>query len=226
MPQKTKGKILKTLSTVDEACTAALHQSALASCQATFAVGGLLMCRKTGQVFHEKHNMVVQDTITSDPTAHGERQLVDWYYANRTPLALPAPEDILIVTSMDPCCMCTGSIATAGFHAVIAGHDTSAGINYDLSATFPCLHNPGRIANRFSYTQLLIRQQASDEQPLVHPCHYSLSQTGNRSLRQFKLEVSQFLMYLFQLYGLLFQARQTLTQHLIQQLYRPTIPSF
>jgi cytosine deaminase len=32
--------------------------------------------------------------FTFDPTAHGERQLVSWYYANKTSLSLPEPKEL------------------------------------------------------------------------------------------------------------------------------------
>lgn len=51
-----------------------------ASNQSTFAVGGILVNNKTGEVIHEMHNNVLKtlpggQAFTWDPTAHGERQL-------------------------------------------------------------------------------------------------------------------------------------------------------
>ena len=56
----------------------------------------------TGRVITAMHNNVIRslpqkpnESFTWDPTAHGERQLVNWYYANRESLALPRPARLL-----------------------------------------------------------------------------------------------------------------------------------
>ncbi|WP_439892273.1 nucleoside deaminase [Ralstonia sp. 25C] len=128
-----------TFTDVDRAMDRASDMATSAYCQGTFSVGGNMLDAR-GDELHALHNTVVVDGITHDPTAHGERQLVDWYYeqvANGT--LMPPPEDITIVTSLDPCCMCTGSILTAGFRAVVGAYDDYAGINYDFRAEFPSL---------------------------------------------------------------------------------------
>lgn len=38
--------------------------------------------------------------------------------------------------------MCTGSLVSAGFKTIISAYDNFAGINYDLSATFPSVTDP------------------------------------------------------------------------------------
>lgn len=126
-------------STVEGAVNEAANQAVHAYCQGTFSVGGVML-DNAGNVLNAIHNNVVKDDMTLDPTAHGERQLIDWYYEQIAQgVLLPAPENITIVTSLDPCCMCSGSILTGGFNVVSAAFDTFSGINYDTQADFPSL---------------------------------------------------------------------------------------
>jgi tRNA(Arg) A34 adenosine deaminase TadA len=58
--------------------------------------------------------------FTFDPTAHGERQMIDWYFDQIAQgFPMPPPSQLSIVTSLDPCCMCAGSILTAGFNVTV-----------------------------------------------------------------------------------------------------------
>lgn len=117
----------------------AANQAIAAKAQGTFGVGGLLL-DQYGNVLKSLQNNVVRDGLIFDPTAHGERQLVDWYFAERAKgRLLPPPEDVTIVTSLDPCAMCTGAILAAGFNVVIAASDPNAGINFDHSGSFAAL---------------------------------------------------------------------------------------
>ena len=128
-----------TYVSVEAAAAAAANQAMLAYCQNTFSVGGVML-DGTGKVLNAIHNNVVMNNKTNDPTAHGERQLIDWYYAQIAQgVELPPPSEITIVTSLDPCCMCTGSIITGGFNVISAAFDTYSGINYDTLADFPSL---------------------------------------------------------------------------------------
>ncbi len=108
----------------------------------SYGVGGALLDIKTGVVIKTMHNQVIaneapdEKSRLKDPTAHGERQLVDWYFKNRYQLKLPEPERILVVTTLDPCLMCTGSILSAGFKVIVVALDDHAGINWDASYTF------------------------------------------------------------------------------------------
>jgi tRNA(Arg) A34 adenosine deaminase TadA len=129
-----------------------------ASQQGTFAVGGVLIDNASGRVVEERHNNVLMPYpgsatgfLLHDPTAHGERQLVDWYFANRE--GLPPPEALTVVTSLDPCAMCAGALLTAGFNVGVAAIDTYAGINYDSSFRFPSLPPAVRATaqQRFGY---------------------------------------------------------------------------
>ncbi|OHT18671.1 MULTISPECIES: nucleoside deaminase [Sphingomonadales] len=128
-----------TISSVDEAAKLSAEQAIIAYCSGTFSVGGIMVA-KDGTIVKQMHNAVIVDGFPHDPTAHGERQMVDWYYQQiYGGVMLPPPEDLTIVTSLDPCCMCTGAILTAGFRAVTVAEDNTSGINFDSSDTFNTL---------------------------------------------------------------------------------------
>lgn len=149
----TAVKTGETYVTVEAAATAAAEQALVAYCQNTFSVGGVML-DASGNVLNAINNNVVVDNKTSDPTAHGERQLIDWYYAQiEAGVNIPPPSDITIVTSLDPCCMCTGSIITGGFKVISAAFDTYSGINWDTKADFPTLADGLAVVaqNTFSY---------------------------------------------------------------------------
>lgn len=148
---------MKKTVDIQAAVAIAASEAIAARTQGTFGVGGLLL-DQYGNVLKSLQNNVVRDGLIFDPTAHGERQLVDWYFAERAKgRALPPPEDITLVTSLDPCAMCTGAILAAGFNVVAAARDPNAGINHDASATFPALPQALRelAAARFFYPAVL-----------------------------------------------------------------------
>ncbi|NVM76290.1 cytosine deaminase [Duganella sp. SG902] len=130
---------LKKTIDVQAAVAVAAAEAIAAKTQGTFGVGALMLDQH-GNVLQSLHNNVVKDGLIFDPTAHSERQLIDWYYAERSKgRELPEPQDITIVTSLDPCCMCAGAILAGGFNVVVAAPDKNAGINYDNSASFNAL---------------------------------------------------------------------------------------
>jgi cytosine deaminase len=142
---------------VQAAVAIAAAEAIAAKTQGTFGVGGLML-DQYGNVLQSLHNNVIKEGLIFDPTAHGERQLIDWYYAERAKgRELPAPEDITIVTSLDPCCMCSGAILAGGFNVVVAAPDKNAGINFDESVTFDALPEPLReqAGASFSYPAVL-----------------------------------------------------------------------
>jgi cytosine deaminase len=149
--------VLKKAIDVQTAVAMAASQAIAAKSQGTFGVGGLLLDQH-GNVLKSLQNNVVCEGLIFDPTAHGERQLIDWYFAERARgAALPAPEEVTIVTSLDPCAMCTGAILAAGFNVVVAASDPTAGINYDQRFEFSSLPEPlrERAAARFFYPAVL-----------------------------------------------------------------------
>lgn len=117
--------------TIEEAVRAALAEAQNAASKCSYGVGGVMIDLRNEEIVHTMQNAVITNGRLIDPTAHGERQLVDWYYAQSDRSKLPRPQDAVIVTSLDPCCMCTGSILAGGFHAVISALDDTAGINWD-----------------------------------------------------------------------------------------------
>jgi tRNA(Arg) A34 adenosine deaminase TadA len=96
----------------------------------TFGVGGLLI-HDSGTIVAEATNSVIRSGQVLDPTAHVERQLVDWYFwARQKGLAFPADE-LTIVTSVDPCAMCTGAILRSGMSALALAKDKMSGVHGD-----------------------------------------------------------------------------------------------
>lgn len=108
-----------------------MKQSQVAADSGTFGVGGILM-DTDGNVIAEMHNRVIEGSRVNDPTSHGERQIVDWYFANKEKEGLPEPEDCILITTLDPCVMCTGSLSQVQFGKVIVvALDDFAGINWE-----------------------------------------------------------------------------------------------
>lgn len=108
-----------------------------AASQGTFGVGGVLLGPHK-EVIAISCNRVIADGKVADPTAHGERQVVDWYFEQKAQGSeLPKPEDCTIVSSLDPCMMCAGSILTGGFNVVSTTLDTRAGVNYTTDGSYP-----------------------------------------------------------------------------------------
>jgi len=139
---------MDTIQNAQQAVDLVANQAILASQQSTFAVGGCIVDNQTGNVLAALHNNVLMPFpgstvqppfLPHDPTAHGERQLVDWYFANRQSLNLPPPQQLTVVTTLDPCAMCAGSLLTAGFNVAVSAIDTYAGINYNSQFDFPTL---------------------------------------------------------------------------------------
>ena len=136
-------RMTKKAANAEQAVRIAAGKSIEASLQNTFAVGGVLVDNRRGTVLCALHNNVLESYENSklfllhDPTAHGERQIVDWYFKNRKRLRLPDPRELTVVTTLDPCAMCAGALLTGGFNVGVSGADNYAGINYDASFDFP-----------------------------------------------------------------------------------------
>ncbi|MEB3341428.1 nucleoside deaminase [Okeania sp.] len=135
----------------DEAASIVLNQALLAQAQNTYSVGGAIVENATGRVIHKLHNNLLKElsdtktkthkveVFTFDPTAHGETQLVYWYYKHKEELNLPDPDQLTIITTLDPCVMCTGALLTAGFNVGVMAIDDFAGINFNKKFDFETL---------------------------------------------------------------------------------------
>jgi len=99
-----------------------------ATAAGTFGVGGFLMDR-SGHVLAEAINAVVDHGEIRDPTAHAERQLIDWFFQAQARGLAIAPSDAVIVSSLDPCAMCAGAILSSGFSCVALAEDHLSGIH-------------------------------------------------------------------------------------------------
>jgi tRNA(Arg) A34 adenosine deaminase TadA len=148
----------KKVANAEQAVRIAAGKSIEASLQNTFAVGGVLVDNRRGTVLCALHNNVLESYENSklfllhDPTAHGERQIVDWYFRNRKRLRLPYPEELTVITTLDPCAMCTGALLTAGFNVGVSGADNYAGINYNASFDFPSVPAKWRSVAQSSFS--------------------------------------------------------------------------
>lgn len=123
----------------------------------TFGIGAVMLDQH-GNLLRAQPNGVVRDGLPYDPTAHAERQLIDWYFAEMASgRALPPPQEITIVTSLDPCAMCTGALLATGFRVVVAAADTLAGANHDGSGGFTGLPQALKLQAQaaFSYPAVL-----------------------------------------------------------------------
>jgi tRNA(Arg) A34 adenosine deaminase TadA len=94
----------------------------------TFGVGALLM-ERSGRVLAHAINAVVDHGELQDPTAHAERQLIDWFFQAQAEGLAITPRDLVIVSSLDPCAMCAGAILYGGFNAVALAEDSLSGIH-------------------------------------------------------------------------------------------------
>jgi cytosine deaminase len=156
---------LKKIIDVQAAVVLAAYEAIAAKTQGTFGVGGVMLDAQ-GEVLKSLQNNVVRDGLIFDPTAHGERQLIDWYFSEKAKgRVLPPPDEITIVTSLDPCLMCTGAILSAGFNVVVAARDPGAGVNYDTGFRFTSIP-PGlrqQAASSFYYPPVLGNSSFSRE---------------------------------------------------------------
>jgi tRNA(Arg) A34 adenosine deaminase TadA len=108
----------------------AVELAEFAAARGTFGVGGVLLGPRF-EVLHEAENHVVESGRTFDPTAHVERQLVDWYFdVVRGGKTLPPPHLCTIVSSLDPCMQCAGAILATGFRCLAIAEDAMAGVHY------------------------------------------------------------------------------------------------
>lgn len=141
------GKVESLERAVRVATEAAIEAGQMGS----FAVGGLLVGPQR-EILAVSRNRVIEEGCVADPTAHGERQLVDYYYAHQD--RLPPAEQCTIFSSLDPCMMCTGSILAAGMKVVSLTLDTENGVNYDARGTYHSLPEELREQARATFAYL------------------------------------------------------------------------
>lgn len=150
------------MSDAQQAGELVLQGAQAAAAASSFGIAGAIIDNSTGRVVHQIGNEVLRplkqpvaggQAFTWDPTAHGERQLVYWYFENRERLGLPESRDLTVVTSLDPCVMCTGALTTAGFNAAVVAMDQFSGINFSGDGRFEDLPQPVRstVRDTFGY---------------------------------------------------------------------------
>lgn len=153
----------RTASAATVAASMALENVVVANAEGTFAVGGVLV-GKDGTVYAWQRNRVVEAVsadsyVVNDPTAHGERQLINWYYDNQE--KLPPASELTIITSLDPCAMCCGAILTAGINVAVSAHDTYAGVDYAGNQQFLSVPADIRDDAKREFTYLNVEGQTS-----------------------------------------------------------------
>lgn len=120
--------------------------------EGTFGVGGLLVTQD-GRIIKTFKNKVIVNGIVHDPSAHVERQILTWYYEQKNAgNNLPPLSELRVVSSLDPCMMCAGSVLItarlAGTHLTfiklpdqkeprfschVVAADRLAGVNHEAS---------------------------------------------------------------------------------------------
>ncbi len=126
----------------------ALELAETAANEGSFGVGAVLL-GPGFKLLQACRNRVLVSTRVNDPTAHAERQLIDWYFvAKASGRRLPPREDCMIVTTLDPCLQCTGAILASGFRCIAIAADPLAGVHYagwnDVSCLPPNLRDQAR----------------------------------------------------------------------------------
>ena len=143
----------------------------------SYGVGGAIVENATGRIVHAWGNRVNGQLASGmwfaslDPTNHGETQLVAWFYANREAIrqqlglaSLPDPANFTVVTSLDPCAMCAGTLLTAGFNvAVIAPDDSGGGVNWAGTGEFAHVPPAVRSALRTKFGYYKVTADGEDD---------------------------------------------------------------
>lgn len=137
------------LKNANEAARLVLRLANEAARKGTFGVGGAIVDNCSGRVIKALPNHVLtlrrshqnqnqnqnqnqaRGRFVQAPLAHAERRLVEWYYAHQARLKLPPPACLTIISSLDPCAMCAGTLLAAGFNVGVVAGDPWAGINWD-----------------------------------------------------------------------------------------------
>lgn len=105
----------------------------------TYGVAGLLLDPE-GRLLATAYNQVFSGGQIQDPTAHAERQLIDWYFEQlHQGVQLPPASDLTIVSSLDPCPMCAGSILRSGMKVWVLCLDQYGGVSSQGEQPFATL---------------------------------------------------------------------------------------
>jgi cytosine deaminase len=144
------------VTSANDAADRVRAQAEAAADVSCYGIGGMIVENNTGRIIRAWGNRA-QGQLKSgeyyplDPSNHGETQLVRWYFENQDTIRnelgyLPAPNQLTVVTSLDPCAMCAGGLCAAGFNvAVVAPDVSSGGVNWDSSGQFTHMPEPIRL---------------------------------------------------------------------------------
>lgn len=92
-----------------------------------------------------------------NPTNHNEKKIVSWYWENKLKLNLPPPEQLTIVSTLDPCLMCASCIVISGFNVGTISLDRHAGVNFKQNAFLDysfSIFFMSALLNRFGYYKI------------------------------------------------------------------------
>jgi tRNA(Arg) A34 adenosine deaminase TadA len=145
------GQGLNPVTTAARAAGIVLQQAERAANLGTFGVGGLLLGPEGVPLAHSQ-NRVMMGGRLHDPTAHAERQLLDWVFHNQR--RLPSMDELTIVTSLDPCLMCAGAILRAGVRVYTLSLDPLAGVNWNYDGIFSALPPQLRELGQWAFAYL------------------------------------------------------------------------
>lgn len=143
---------MKKVHSADQAAREALGRARQAARSRTFGVGALLVDDRTGEVLDAVPNRVIGDLtsgpwsdgmddrpsfVTQDPTAHGERQLITRFFERTQEKGgTHAPDELTIISSLEPCAMCSGAILASGFKVGVVALDPVAGLGMTRGGNF------------------------------------------------------------------------------------------
>lgn len=145
------------VTSANDAAERVREQAEIAASVSCYGIGGMIVETKTGRIIKAWGNRAQGELKSGeyypqDPSNHGETQLVRWYYENKDAIRselgyVPKPNQLTVITSLDPCAMCAGGLCAAGFKVgVIAPDDSGGGVNWDSSGKFP--NAPAKIQNQ------------------------------------------------------------------------------
>jgi tRNA(Arg) A34 adenosine deaminase TadA len=171
----------------------AVREAESAKSAGSFGVGRFLV-GDNGKIYKVIRNAVIRGNSVHDPTAHVERQLVDWYFSKKKKTnSLPPADKTTIITSLDPCVMCSGAILAGGFNTIYISQDSQTGTSCravgDFSTLPDSLEQRGR--ETFSAFGLIGKRPFSGPSDSMFSGEEIDSKLDRRSVRAFSYSLKK-----------------------------------
>ncbi len=152
------------------------------------------MVGDNNKIYKVIRNAVIRGNSVHDPTAHVERQLVDWYFSKKKKTnSLPPADKTTIITSLDPCVMCSGAILAGGFNTIYISQDSQTGTSCravgDFSTLPDSLEQRGR--ETFSAFGLIGKRPFSGPSDSMFSGEEIDSKIDRRSVRAFSYSLKK-----------------------------------